>query len=108
MALSRAKKLEDCCEVVALYNEEKWPKDTSWTDITIVASQTLQTCNHLAIKRLQCDTQAGNLIIRGEVGSYYLKQLAQETLRSLNANHRIVNQLDVICQGTDVINDNQT
>lgn len=62
----------------------------------MVAAQKLLSCNSPGFKRVQCEIRSGHLLLRGEVRSYYLKQLAQEVLRSPHDVCRIVNQLEVV------------
>lgn len=65
-------------------------------EIVIGALQRLRSCHNFELKRIHCTAHSGNLILRGQVSSYYLKQLAQEVLRSLNGVQRIVNNIEVI------------
>jgi osmotically-inducible protein OsmY len=65
-------------------------------DIVIGALQRLRSCHNFELKRLHCSAHSGILILRGQVSSYYLKQLAQEVLRSLNGVHRIANHIEVV------------
>ncbi|XZE43510.1 BON domain-containing protein [Pirellulaceae bacterium SH467] len=108
LAISRAKKSKDFYEAVASHPQEEWPKVASWIDIASLAMQQLRSCSHPEVRQLQCVAEAGKLIIRGEVSSYYLKQLAQETLRSLNGKHRIMNQLDVVYKTSSISIDHQS
>lgn len=43
----------------------------------------------------QCDFKEGMLMIRGQVGSYYAKQLAQEFARQIPSVEHVVNHLTV-------------
>ena len=79
----------------------KSPSDSSSNEIVMVAAQRLRSCNGLGLKRLQCEICSGHLVLHGEVRSYYLKQLAQEILRSLNGIHPIVNELRVVYSSTE-------
>lgn len=65
-------------------------------EIVIGALQRLRASHNFELKRLHCTAHSGNLVLGGQVSSYYLKQLAQEVLRSLNGVHRIVNHIEVI------------
>lgn len=76
-------------------------------EIVIGALQRLRSCHNFELKRLHCTAHAGNLILRGQVSSYYLKQLAQEIVRSLNGVHRIVNQLEVVYVIMDTVEHDQ-
>jgi len=50
---------------------------------------------HLKRPMLRFETQAGHVVLRGVVGSYYHKQLAQEAVRRLEGVHTIENHLEV-------------
>jgi hypothetical protein len=75
----------------------KHPDDT----IAIAALQRLHSSHNMELKRVQCELRTGTLNIRGQVSSYYLKQLAQELVRSIAGverivNHLIVNHLEIV------------
>jgi osmotically-inducible protein OsmY len=42
-----------------------------------------------------CDYHEGALILRGDVPSYFLKQLAQEAVRGVEGVEEIVNRIQV-------------
>jgi osmotically-inducible protein OsmY len=44
---------------------------------------------------IQCSFQEGMLLIRGKVGSYYAKQLAQEYARQISGVEQVANHLTV-------------
>jgi osmotically-inducible protein OsmY len=50
---------------------------------------------HLKRRNLRFETQEGRVVLRGTVGTYYQKQMAQEALRRLEGVERIENQLEV-------------
>jgi osmotically-inducible protein OsmY len=50
---------------------------------------------YLPGRQLDCEMQQGKVVLRGIVGSYYQKQMAQETLRSIEGVHQIENLLQV-------------
>jgi len=50
----------------------------------------------LALRRLSLEETETAVIIRGAVSSYYLKQMAQETLRPLLDGRQLVNQVRVV------------
>lgn len=50
----------------------------------------------LALRKLSLEETDTAVIIHGNVASYYLKQLAQETLRPLLAGRQLVNHVRVI------------
>ncbi len=47
------------------------------------------------LRRLQVTVSDGEVVITGRVPSYYLKQLAQETLRPTLGRRRLLNRVEV-------------
>ncbi len=56
----------------------------------------LRASTHTSLRALVCEFRAGVLVLRGEVCSHYLRQLAQETMRSLAGVAEIVNLVEVV------------
>jgi osmotically-inducible protein OsmY len=50
---------------------------------------------HLAVRRLRVATQQDQIVLEGVVGSYYEKQVAQETIRRIDGVRQIDNRLEV-------------
>jgi osmotically-inducible protein OsmY len=48
------------------------------------------------VQRIWCDFDAGRLFLRGQVPSFYFKQLAQEAVADLDGVQQIVNEIEVI------------
>ena len=46
-------------------------------------------------RQVHFETQQGKVVLRGIVGTYYQKQVAQETLRTIEGVHEIENLLQV-------------
>ncbi len=59
---------------------------------------TLRHNPYLTRNPLRCEAREGHVVIRGEVGSYFQKQMATEALRKLNGIEQIDNQLEVVWQ----------
>ncbi len=59
-------------------------------------ARALKKSSHPALRNLCVEGTEGNLIISGKVSSYYLKQLAQETIMSCREGMCLVNRVDVI------------
>lgn len=51
---------------------------------------------HVARRNLRFETNNGCVTLRGVVGSYFQKQMAQEALRYVDGVHEIANQLEVV------------
>ena len=65
-------------------------------EVANAAKHRMQTYHYFEIRRLQCEFQDGILILRGQVSTYFLKQIAQEAVRSVSGVSRIINRLEVI------------
>ena len=61
-----------------------------------MAERSLQRNPYLALKNVSCDWLDGVLVLRGCLPSYYLKQIAQEAVASLEGVERIDNQIQVV------------
>ncbi len=59
------------------------------------ARASLQADSH-RLNNVSCDYHRGALRLRGEVPTYYLKQVAQTLLLSLGGGHPIRNELTVL------------
>ena len=51
---------------------------------------------HLAMQRIWCEFDRGRLFLRGQVPSFYLKQLAQEAVIGMNGVRQVVNEIEVV------------
>jgi hypothetical protein len=67
----------------------------STTPVATQAAHALSKSSHPALRHLSVEDNEGNLIISGKVSSYYLKQLAQETIMPCREGLRLVNRVDV-------------
>jgi len=63
--------------------------------IAIAAVQRLHSSHNTELKRVLCEVRTGTHNIRGQVSTYYYKQLAQELVRPIAGVERIVNHLMV-------------
>ena len=52
---------------------------------------------HLHGRKLCFETERGRVTLRGQVRSYYQKQMAQEAIRHLDGVDEIYNELEVNC-----------
>lgn len=55
----------------------------------------LETCPYFLRKEMDFETAEGRVVLRGEVQSYYQKQMAQEAVRRVDGVERIDNHLTV-------------
>ena len=61
-----------------------------------LAERCLRSNPYLALKNVSCDLLDGVLVLRGCLPTYYLKQIAQEAVASLEGVERIDNQIRVV------------
>lgn len=57
--------------------------------------EALQDSPYLNQRTLRFETHDGRVVLRGEVASYYQKQMAQEAVRHIQGVHEIENLLEV-------------
>jgi hypothetical protein len=51
---------------------------------------------HLAMQRLWCEFDGGRLFLRGQVPSFYFKQLAQEAVVGMEGVRQVINEIEVV------------
>lgn len=62
-----------------------------------LAEYLLRKQSHLALRRVWCEENAlGELILRGCVPSYYLRQLAENTVAQVEGIHSLANEIEVL------------
>lgn len=59
------------------------------------------------VREIEVSLTSKGVVLTGTVSSFYMKQMAQETLRSLNGYHRICNDLKVTDRPESVTNDDE-
>jgi len=69
--------------------------DTPLDDRVLTA---LERNPYLARRNLRFETDRGRVILRGVVGTYFQKQMAQEAVRHIDGVDEIANELEV-CRG---------
>jgi len=65
---------------------------------TVMGSQATEALQHSpipALRKLQIEESEGGIILSGSVASYYLKQLAQETILPFLDHRDLLNQITV-------------
>jgi hypothetical protein len=73
------------------------PKPHHVTDTAVQewAAGRLRTAPYSALQNLSCRYQDGTLVLRGQLASYYLKQLAQAIVAQVAGIERIENHIEV-------------
>ena len=64
-------------------------------EVARTAEKRFRACPYVALRSIMCEFHEGVLVLRGQVTSYYLKQLAQEMVRTLDGVELIVNVVEV-------------
>ena len=67
----------------------------STTDVESRAQTALKDSPIFALRDLHVHRDGGTLLISGRVNSFYHKQLAQEVVRAVAEDLRVVNSIDV-------------
>ncbi len=60
------------------------------------AKDRLRNHPHMAVQRIWCEFHDGHLYLRGQVPSYYHKQLAQVAVADLEGVTQVVNEIEVL------------
>jgi hypothetical protein len=60
------------------------------------ARERLAKTGYPTLEEVECSFHKGRMILRGQVPSYYHKQLAQEALRNATHVKQVINDLEVI------------
>jgi hypothetical protein len=60
------------------------------------ASEALRHSSHPALRQLCVEEQDSVLVITGSVTSYFMKQMAQETLKPLQGQRTLLNKVEVV------------
>jgi len=68
-------------------------------DVAEAAEQRLKRSGYRPLGTIRCRYHEGMVFLRGCVNSYYLKQLAQETIRNVAGVEQIVNEIEVVFPG---------
>jgi osmotically-inducible protein OsmY len=64
--------------------------------VAVSAENLLQERLVLASRQIACEYDEGTLILRGQLSSFYEKQLAQEFARTLAGVDQVVNKIEVV------------
>lgn len=70
-------------------------KTTTSSDVAEAASAVLAQSSVAELRQLRVDQGEDHLQLSGHVGSFYHKQLAQESIRHLAAGMRVINRVSV-------------
>ncbi|WP_145388918.1 BON domain-containing protein [Stieleria neptunia] len=71
-------------------------KQTQQEDVEQILLRALGDSGHTQLANVVCDYSDGRIVLSGRVTSYYLKQLAQEIVRKVEATAAVENRLRVV------------
>jgi osmotically-inducible protein OsmY len=72
-------------------------KQSGWNSILEgIVKRSLAESSHRDLRLAQCQIDDGVVILRGQVSSFYLKQLAQAQLMRMDNGLRVQNELEVV------------
>jgi len=60
------------------------------------AKERLRRQPHLTMQRIWCELDEGKLFLRGQVPSFYYKQLAQVAVAGMHGVDQVVNDIEVV------------
>jgi osmotically-inducible protein OsmY len=64
--------------------------------ILAMAKDRFQCHAHLSVQRIWCEFNDARLFLRGQVPSFYLKQLAQTAVSGIDGVSQVVNEIEVL------------
>jgi osmotically-inducible protein OsmY len=82
-----------------------FPVDNRSSELVSAARSALERSGHRSLACIECAVIDGIVVLSGRVPSYYLKQVAQNTVMRLGGGVRVENLVAVERQGEPVIGD---
>jgi osmotically-inducible protein OsmY len=64
--------------------------------IVAIAEARLGASSHRALRNVLCESEAGTLVLRGRLATFFQKQLAQEIVASIEGVELVVNHTEVV------------
>ena len=65
-------------------------------EVTTTAKARIRHHPHLKSQRIWCEFNGGKLFVRGQVPSFFYKQLAQEAVQRIRDVGQILNEIEVV------------
>lgn len=66
------------------------------SDVAKAAEARLRTSPYSALRNVSCECDDGVLVLDGQLGSYYHKQLAQATVSGVEGEVQVVDRTEVV------------
>ena len=77
-------------------SETTFESTISTNETADLAKQRICRQPRLTFQRIWCEYDGGRLFLRGQVPSYYYKQLAQEAIAGMAGVDQVVNDIEVV------------
>lgn len=74
-------------------------RDSTGESVCRHAAVILGESAYLPLRTLRCNYENGKLTLRGEVPTFYLKQLAQSVIRDIECPNGVINLIEVVSPG---------
>ena len=65
------------------------------SDVAVLATQHLHAGPYPVLRNVYCEMEDGRLVLKGRVGSFYLKQVAQAKAAQVAGHITVENQIEV-------------
>lgn len=69
--------------------------DTELANLNIRVDSAIQQHPHLRGLSIRPQAEGDSIVLRGKVGSYFIKQMAQEAVRGVEGADKVDNQIEV-------------
>jgi osmotically-inducible protein OsmY len=76
-------------------SQNEWSGSARRDAIAVIAENRLRRSAYMSVGQLRCDYEDGVLRLCGRLPSYYLKQIAQNTVADIEGVDEIVNDVEV-------------
>jgi osmotically-inducible protein OsmY len=63
--------------------------------IAMTAIERLQASPYVVLRKISCECKDGVLTLKGHLFSFYEKQIAQETVSSVEGTIQVINEIEV-------------
>ena len=70
--------------------------ETQASRVLAAAKERILHHSHLSVQRIWCEYNGRRIYLRGQVPSFYLKQLAQTAVSGLDGVSQVVNEIEVL------------
>jgi osmotically-inducible protein OsmY len=83
-------------QIVTHHNQEISCDEQHTGAIITKVRERLRRHSHLRVQRIWCEIDDGRLFLRGQVPSFFYKQLAQEAVQTIAGVGQILNEIEVV------------